>query len=145
MFNPSRYRIIAVGKIRKSWIQTALNLYIKRLPGLLITEIKDSNINKEAQAIRSSLKQDELLIALSEEGESLTSIAFSNRLQKLGSQRIAFIIGGPDGLSPDIKSLAHYCFSISPMTFPHEIARFLLLEQIYRATTIANRGPYHRE
>ena len=145
MFNPSRCRIIAIGKIRKPWIQNGLNLYKKRLPSLSITEIKSTYLNKESDDILSSIKKDELLIALSEEGEAFNSISFSNKLQQLGSQRLAFVLGGANGLSPKIKTIAHFCFSLSPLTFPHEIARLLLLEQLYRANTIALGGPYHRE
>ncbi len=145
MLNPSRWRIIATGKIRKPWIQGGLNLYKKRLPSLSIAEIKTTNLQKESEDILSLLKKDELLIALSEEGERLNSLAFSNKLQNFGSQRLAFIIGGPDGLSSKIKALAYFRFSLSPLTFPHEIARLLLIEQLYRATTIALGSPYHRE
>ena len=145
MFNQSRCRIIAIGKIRKPWIKNGISVYQKRLPGLSITELRSSDINKEANAIHSAIKDEELLIALSEEGEGLNSLTFSTRLQKLGSKRLVFIVGGADGLSPKIKTISHFCFSLSPLTFPHEIARLLLLEQLYRASTIAQGSPYHRQ
>ena len=145
MINPSRYRIIAVGKIRKPWIQSGINLYMKRLPGLFTTEIRDSNIKKEAEIIRSSLKNGELLIPLCEEGETFTSLTFSKRLQTIASERIVFLIGGVNGICPDIKAIAHICLSLSALTFPREIARLLLIEQLYRATTITRGGPYHRD
>ena len=145
MINPSRYRIIAIGKIRKPWIQRGIDLYMKRLPGLLITEIRDSTLSKEAETISSSLKDGELLIPLCEEGERFTSLTFSKRLQTIASQRIVFIIGGANGICPSIKDRAHILLSLSTLTFPHEIARLLLMEQLYRATTITRGGPYHRE
>ncbi len=145
MFNPSRCRIIAIGKIRKSWIKDGIKIYKKRLPNLTILELRDSDINKESNNILSSLRDGELLIALSEEGKNLNSLDFSNYLQKLGSQRLVFVIGGADGLSPKIKSTAHFCFSLSPLTFTHEMARLLLLEQLYRASAIAQGSPYHRQ
>ena len=145
MINPSRYRIIAIGKIRKPWIQNGIDLYMKRLPGLFITEIRDSSIRKEAEAIRSALKNGELLIPLCEEGETFTSLAFSKRLQTIESQRIAFIVGGANGICPSIKDSAHIRLSLSALTFPHEIARLVLIEQLYRAATITRRGPYHRD
>ena len=89
MINPSRYRIIAIGKVRKPWIQSGIDLYMKRLPGLLITEIRDSSIRKEAETIRSALKDGELLIPLCEEGEKFTSLTFSKCLQTIASQRTA--------------------------------------------------------
>ncbi len=118
---------------------------MKRLPGLLITEIRNSNIAKEAETIRSSLKNGELLIPLCEDGEALTSLDFSKRLQSIASERIVFLIGGSDGICPNIKASAHIRISLSPLTFPHEIARLLLVEQLYRANTITKGGPYHRE
>ena len=145
MINPSRCRIVAIGKIRKPWIKEGIDLYKKRLPNLAITELRDSTLNKEANAIQSSIKEGELLIALSEEGYTFSSIAFSNQLQKLASERLVFVIGGANGLSSQIKDIAHICLSLSPLTFPHEIARLLLLEQLYRANTIAIGGPYHRD
>ena len=145
MINPSRYRIIAIGKIRKPWIQNGIDLYMKRLPGLFITEIRDSSIRKESETIRSALKNGELLIPLCEEGETFTSLTFSKCLQTIESQRIAFIVGGANGICPSIKDRAHILLSLSTLTFPHEIARLLLMEQLYRATTITRGGPYHRE
>ncbi len=145
MINPSRYRILAIGKIRKEWIKEGLNLYLKRLPGLTITELKDSNPQKEAKAILASLTNNEILIALSEEGYLVSSTDLAKQLCRFGSQRLAFVIGGADGLSPDIRNLAHRIISLSSLTFPHEIARLLLVEQIYRAQNILQGGPYHRE
>ncbi len=118
---------------------------MKRLPGLLITELRDTTIKKEAEAIKSSLKNGELLIPLCEEGETFTSLTFSKRLQTITSHRIAFLIGGANGICPSIKASAHIHLSLSALTFPHEIARLLLIEQLYRATTITRGGPYHRE
>ena len=144
MFIPSHYRIIAIGKVRKTWIQEGLNLYLKRLPGLSITELRDNNPTKEFQAINTSIKRGEILIALSEEGEAFSSLDFCNHLQKLSSQRIVFAIGGPNGLPPQTKAIAHSCVSLSLLTFPHEIARLLLVEQLYRASTILSGKPYHK-
>ncbi len=144
MLNPSRYRILAIGKVRKIWISNGLDTYIKRLPGLTITELRDSNPSKESEKILAELKVDETLVALAEEGEIMTSISFAKRLQENGSQRITFVLGGADGLAPKIKALAHWQLSLSKFTFPHEIARLLLVEQIYRAQSILQRSPYHR-
>ena len=144
MLNSSRWRIIAIGKVRKPWIQEGINLYLKRLPGLTITELRDDNMSKESQAIHRTLDNHELPIVLSEEGDQLTSCSFSKHLQKLSSHRLAFIIGSADGLSSEIKNIAHWRISLSPLTFPHEIARLLLLEQLFRANSIVQGSPYHR-
>ena len=144
MLNPSRFRILAIGKVRKEWVRAGLTLYMKRLPGLTITELRDSTPIHEEEAIRASLKRNEKLVALTEEGESFSSCGFAGHLQKFESQKIAFAIGGADGLSVNLKASAHWQLSLSPMTFPHEVARLLLVEQIYRAQSILQRGPYHR-
>ena len=142
--NPSRCRIIAIGKVRKSWVQDGIELYRKRLPGLTIVELRDSNPEKEAESIRQTLRSDEWPVMLMEQGETLTSISFSERLRNLGSQRLAFVIGGADGLTAELKGLAHWKLSLSPMTFPHELARLLLIEQLFRAQAIQQGSPYHR-
>ena len=129
--NPSRCRILAVGKVRRSWIQDGIELYRKRLPGLEIIEIRDSTPDKEAESIRASLRPNEHLIALMEEGDAVGSIPFARRLDQLGNQRLAFVIGGADGLTNELKGRAHWQLSLSPMTFPHELARLMLIEQLF--------------
>ena len=111
--NPSRCRILAVGKVRRSWIQDGIELYRKRLPGLEIIEIRDSTPDKEAESIRASLRADEHLIALMEEGDAVGSIPFARRLDQLGNQRLAFVIGGADGLTNELKGRAHWQLSLS--------------------------------
>ena len=143
--NPSRCRILAVGKVRRGWIQDGINVYLKRLPGFSITELRDSTPDKEAEAIQAALRPDETLVALMEQGETLSSIRFSQRLEQLGNERIAFVIGGADGLTPALKAKARWQLSLSPMTFPHELARLMLIEQLFRAQAIRQGSPYHRQ
>tara|TARA_Y100001968_G_C18998250_1_gene544610 strand:+ start:63 stop:500 length:438 start_codon:yes stop_codon:yes gene_type:complete len=144
LLNPSRYRIIAIGKVRKSWIQTGISLYLKRLPGLTITELRDSNLNKESVSIQSSLKNNELLILLSEKGQLLSSVNLAQLLGGFENQRLVFVIGGANGISTELLNRAHMSISLSSLTFPHDIARLLFLEQLYRAQTILQGTPYHR-
>ncbi len=144
MLNASRLRIIAIGKIRKPWIEEGIKLYLKRIPGITITELRDSNASQESELIKKNIQSKELLITLCEEGLQLTSISLAKQLQNLNSHRIAFVIGGADGLSPEIKRIAYTSMSLSPLTFPHEIARLLLVEQLYRANSILQGSPYHR-
>jgi 23S rRNA (pseudouridine1915-N3)-methyltransferase len=144
VINPSRIRILAVGKVRKNWVQEGVALYLKRLPGLVVTELRDSTMAKEAEAIAAALRPDERLVLLTEEGTTYTSVAFAQQLRDSGSQRLAFVIGGAEGLDPALKARASWRLSLSPMTFPHELARLLLLEQLYRASSILQGGPYHK-
>ena len=133
-----------MGKVRRGWIQEGIDLYRKRLPVLEIVEIRDSTPAKEAEAIRASLRPDDHLIALMEEGTPLASEPFARRLEQLGNQRLAFVIGGADGLTDALKTSARWQLSLSPMTFPHELARLMLIEQLFRAQAILQGSPYHR-
>ena len=142
--NISRCRIIAVGKVRKGWVQEGVALYLKRLQGLQVVELKDSTPEKEAEAIRSTLRADEWPVMLMEQGTPLASIPFAQRLERLGNERLAVVIGGADGLTDELKAAARWQLSLSPMTFPHELARLLLLEQLFRAQAILQGSPYHR-
>ena len=105
-----------MGKVRRSWIQEGIELYLKRLPGLTISELRDSTPDKEADAIRAALRPDETLIALMEQGETLASVPFARRLEQFGYERLVFVIGGADGLTPELKAQAHWRLSLSPMT-----------------------------
>ena len=142
--NPSRLRILAVGKVRRGWIQDGIDLYLKRLPGLSIVELRDGTLEKEAEAIRAAWRPDERLVVLMEQGETLASIPFARRLEQISSDRIAFVIGGADGLTDALKEEADWRLSLSPMTFPHELARLMLIEQLFRAQAILQGRPYHR-
>ena len=143
--NPSRWRVVAVGKVRRDWIREGIALYAKRLPGLTIHELRDCGPTKEAEAIRATVRSDETLVALMEEGQTMTSIGFAHRLETYGSQKLAFVIGGADGLADELKHQAQWKLSLSPMTFPHELARLMLIEQLFRAQAILQGRPYHRE
>ena len=81
VLNPSRIRVIAVGKVRKRWIQEGLAVYLKRLPGLVVSELRDGDPSREAQAILGELRPEERLVALCEEGELLGSEALAVRLE----------------------------------------------------------------
>ena len=144
MINPSRIRILAVGKVRKGWLNEGVALYLRRLPGLEVVELRDAGMEREAAAITAALLPQERLVVLTEEGQTFRSTAFATTLEGSGSERLAFVIGGADGLDPALKARASWRLSLSPMTFPHELARLLLLEQLYRALSIQQGGPYHR-
>jgi len=125
--NLARIRILAVAKVRKGWVSEGVELYRRRLPGLEIVE----------------LRRGEQLVALCEEGQTYDSLAFAQALGS-GSEQLAFAIGGAAGLDPALKARASWRLSLSPLTFPHELARLLLLEQLYRARSIQQGGPFHK-
>ena len=145
MLNMSHYKIIAIGKIKKKWVQNGIEIYLKRLPGLQVIEIKDSTQTKEEYTIKEILKKNETLITLNENGHAFSSKQLAIKLQGSHNQNITFVIGGATGLSPSLNNYAAWQLSLSPLTFPHEIARLLLIEQLYRAKTIVQGGPYHKE
>jgi len=144
VINPSRIRILAVGKVRKGWVLEGVALYRKRLPGLELVELRDAGKAKEADAVLAALQPGEQLVVMAEEGHTFTSPAFAERLEGSGSERLVFVIGGAEGIDPALKARASWKLSLSQMTFPHELARLLLLEQLYRALTIQQGGPYHK-
>ena len=145
MLNISHYKIIAIGKIKKKWIKEGIKMYLKRLPGLEVKEIKDSKSTKKEHIIKEIITKNEILVILNENGQSFTSKQLATKLLTSHNQNITFIIGGASGLPHSLNNSAAWQLSLSPLTFPHEIARLLLIEQIYRAKTISQGGPYHKE
>ena len=145
MLNISHYKVIAIGKIKRKWIQEGIEMYLKRLPGLKVIEIKDNHQAKEEHMIKEIINKNDILVTLNENGQSFTSKQLATKLLNSHNQNIIFVIGGPSGLSPSLNNSASWQLSLSPLTFPHEIARLLLIEQLYRAKTITQGGPYHKE
>jgi 23S rRNA (pseudouridine1915-N3)-methyltransferase len=140
-----KIKIIAVGKVKHDWILAGIKEYTKRLPGLTIVEIKDSNKEKEWVEIQTLLKPREKLVALTERGKLYDSVAFAGFLQReTMDETVVFAIGGPEGISPQMETAAYRTVSLSPMTFTHDMARLLLIEQLYRAQNILQNGSYHK-
>lgn len=141
-------RIIAVGKIKDFYLQQKIKEFTDRINHdfrLEVIEIKDSSPQSEGLKILEILRKDQgYVFALSEEGREYDSVSFAKRLASING-RINFIIGGPDGISEEVKTASRELLSLSRMTFTHEIARLLLLEQLYRAATILNNRKYHRK
>ena len=139
-----KVKIIAVGKVKKGWLKDGINLYTQRLPELELFEIKDTDPNTEATKVLSLLKTYDKLIVLSEDGKQFDSVKFGHWLGQEASGTLVFFIGGPTGVSYQLKQKAYQVLSLSAMTFPHEVARLLLLEQLYRGKTILQGGRYHK-
>ena len=137
MLHTNRLTINAIGKIKKIWIRDGINQYKKRMPHLSINELKTFNLNN----LRSN---NNIIICLSEEGKQFNSLELSSLLLNFKNKKINFLIGDTDGISSEIKEESDLLLSLSSLTFPHELARLILLEQIYRAISISNNYPYHR-
>ena len=99
---------------------------------------------REARALRDALPERCNVIALSPDGRALNTETFARRLESWSQPLAAFVIGGPLGLDPAFREPSDAALSLSPMTLPHELARVVLAEQIYRAVTILRRVPYHK-
>ncbi|MBO6960603.1 MAG: 23S rRNA (pseudouridine(1915)-N(3))-methyltransferase RlmH [Prochlorococcus marinus CUG1438] len=137
MLQSNRLTIYAIGKIKKTWIRDGINQYKKRMPQLVVNELKTFNIDN----LRSN---NNIIICLSEEGKQFKSVELFKLLLNFKNKRINFLIGDTDGISSDIKEKSDLILSLSAFTFPHELARLILIEQIYRAISISNNSPYHR-
>ena len=150
--------IAAVGKIKKEHWRSAQADYIKRLgryTTLSLTEVRDSvgkgspdnvAIRKEGTTLLEATKRVNYRIALSVEGQQLNSLDFASTLRQWVEQygELAFIIGGPVGLSSEVIQQCQFQLAISSLTLPHELTRIVLLEQLYRAATIINKHQYHK-
>lgn len=143
-------KVIVVGKMKNRAMAELCADYICRLEKFCkidLVEVKDSDIQKEGEKILNALKTFKgKVYALGEEGKTNTSIGLSKILEKdLLSGGSAFIIGGAYGLSAEVKKCADAVLSLSEMTFTHEFARAILLEQLYRAKNISAKTGYHHE
>ncbi len=140
-------KIIAVGKIKDASINQKCNDYITKVSHdarLGIVEIKDSDKISEGKKLVSSIKKsNEHIIALTEFGKQYSSIELADHLGKI-NKTITFIIGGHHGLHEQVMKEADECLALSKLTFTHEMARLILLEQVYRSVSILNNRSYHR-
>ncbi|MEM6451380.1 MAG: 23S rRNA (pseudouridine(1915)-N(3))-methyltransferase RlmH [Cyanobacteria bacterium P01_D01_bin.105] len=137
-----KVKIIAVGRVKKPWLKDGIAMYVKRLPEIEIVEIKDSGKEKEADKLESLLQGQDRLAVLAEYGNVYNSVGFSQWLGKEAFGKLVLFIGGAEGVSDRLKT--YPMLSLSKMTFPHELARLMLVEQLYRAKTILNNGNYHK-
>jgi 23S rRNA (pseudouridine1915-N3)-methyltransferase len=158
-----RITICAVGKVKEKFFRDAIAEYVKRLGKycrLEIVEVEDEKTpdnasdtvenaikEKEGRRLLGHIKEDSFVIALAIDGEKPDSVQLSKKIEKLGvmgTSHITFIIGGSLGLSEEVLRRADYRLSFSDMTFPHQLMRVILLEQIYRSFRIMKNEPYHK-
>ncbi len=142
-------KILCIGKIKESFYQGAINEYQKRLKKyhkVIIEELPDSNKQKEEELLLKKINTKDYNIVLDIEGKMLNSIELSNHIDKTFqiNSNITFIIGGSDGLTEKVKEIADFKLSFSKLTFPHQLFRVILLEQIYRSFKILNHETYHK-
>lgn len=155
--------ILCVGKVKEKFYRDAIDEFVKRLSRyckLEIIEVADEKTQeqaseteirivkeKEGERILKNIKDDAYVITLCIDGKQLDSEELSDKIEKLGlqgSSHIYFVIGGSLGLADEVIKRADFKLSFSKMTFPHQLMRVILLEQIYRAYRIMNHEPYHK-
>jgi len=148
-------KIICIGKIKENYLKEAILEYFKRIgkyTKLEIIELPDfdydvkKTLEKERDNILKVIKNGDYNILLDLNGKNYTSLEFANNLDKIRqtNSNINFIIGGSYGVHQDIKELCHELISFSKLTFPHQLFRVILLEQIYRSFKILNNEEYHK-
>lgn len=150
--------ILVLGKLKEKYWAEAEKEYLKRLSPYakikiieLIEEAFTKKDNpeiikkKEAEKIQKNLPQNSFIIALHEQGDEMTSLDLAKflNINSTKGENLVFIIGGPRGLHPDIINIAKRKLSLSQLTFPHQMVRTILLEQIYRSITIIQKKNYH--
>ena len=155
--------VIALGKLKEKFLTDAISEYSKRISAygkLQIIELNpvrlsdapsqteiDNALSKEAEEIKKKIPNNSYVFSLCIEGKEKSSESFAKAINDAainGKSNIVFIIGSSFGLSPEIKNLSDFKLSFSPMTFPHQLMRVMLLEQVYRAFQINNNGKYHK-
>jgi 23S rRNA (pseudouridine1915-N3)-methyltransferase len=158
-----RLMMIAVGRLKDGPERDLAERYRQRFDdlgrklgfrGVDISEVPESRakdapsrMSAEAAAINALIPDRAVIVSLDETGKSLTSAAFSGQLQRWREEAVptlVFVIGGADGLSPDLRRKAKLTLAFGAATWPHQMVRVMLLEQLYRAATILSGHPYHR-
>lgn len=152
-------RIIQLGKDKDSWLQEAVQEYLKRLkpfckleilqlPDISVKETGNSEVvkTKEGRAVLKKIEPTDHVVLLDERGQQKSSLEFSRFLTNISDvKRIVFVIGGVFGSSNELKDFANDCLSLSSMTFTHRMTRLILIEQVYRAMMINSGRQYHIE
>lgn len=142
--------IVAVDKMREQYLRDGCALYVKRLApyaGVAIVEVRKTTKEGEGRAILRQVADGDVLWAVDGGGEMLSSLDLARRMtraKRSGARRLVLAIGGSDGLDRDVIERADFVWSLSRLTFLHEMARLIVLEQMYRAAKIARDEPYHR-
>ena len=147
-------KILCVGKIKEKFFTEGICEYQKRIDAYTkfsIVEVNTLDINKniteEGRNLLSKISEDEFVITLEIKGKMIDSVELARLIEEkmtYGFSKITFVIGGSNGLSSDVIKRSNYHLSFSEFTFPHQLMRLVLIEQIYRALTIINNKEYHK-
>lgn len=142
-------KIVCVGKIKEAFYRDAIGEYMKRMSKyhkVEIIELIDSDIKTEAKEILKKIDNKDYVVTMEIDGNSLSSMELSRFIDKtlITNSNITFVIGGSDGLDDSVKMRSNYKLSFSRLTFPHQLFRVILLEQIYRSFKIINNETYHK-
>lgn len=151
-----RYRIVAVGSLRRKFLRTGCDHYIGRLASLAPTEVHEVKAGRgqtpdavrEQEAASLLGRADGYLVALDERGGAWRTSALADEITRLevqGISRVTLVIGGAGGLAPRLRERVDASWRLSDLTLPHELARLVLLEQLYRIETLRAGHPYHRD
>lgn len=154
---------IAMGKLKESWYREACAEYLKRLGAYVAPKVSEpapvdlpqkpspaqieAALRQEAVKIREQIKPGSFTVAMCIEGRTLSSEQLAQKLETAAGQgfsTVNFLVGSSFGLDEELKKQADLRLSMSPMTFPHSLARVMLMEQVYRAYSIINNGKYHK-
>ena len=156
---PLRVHICAVGRLRSGPEKVLLDDYSERcartgrslgLSSVTIHEVEDKKnggMSSEAALLEKAIPKGARIVSMDERGKVVTSVEFAERLagwRDTGTQDVAFLIGGADGLDPSLRAKADFSLSFGKMVWPHMLARVMLSEQLYRAASILAGSPYHR-
>jgi 23S rRNA (pseudouridine1915-N3)-methyltransferase len=156
----SKVRLLAVGTRMPAWVRDAYAEYVARLPPhlkLTLTEIDAAPrsaarssakaMQREGERLLAAIRKDAFVVALDERGAQLTTRELATWLAQRLSEPpdLTFLIGGADGLAPDVLARSNFRWSLSRLTFPHALVRVVLAEQLYRAHGVLTNHPYHRD
>jgi 23S rRNA (pseudouridine1915-N3)-methyltransferase len=155
-----KIELLSIGKENEKMYHAAIEEFAKRINRYQKFTIKNiaskaiptspiaQQLTTEGLQIENHMAEGDILIILDDKGKTLTTTAFAQQLdkwQQLAGKRILFIIGGAYGISPHIKAKAQFSFSLSALTFPHQLVRLIFTEQLYRAYTVLNNENYHHD
>jgi 23S rRNA (pseudouridine1915-N3)-methyltransferase len=141
-----RIRLIAAGSRMPAWIDAGVEEYARRFGRGLKFELVEIPLAREAERMRAAIGASDYVVALEVGGRAMTTAQLAEWLaaRMAGGKNLALLVGGPDGLDAGLCAMAHFRWSLSPLTWPHGLVRVMVAEQLYRAHSLLLGHPYHR-